>query len=196
MGKRRYQQRRRAEQQAETRARIVDATVALHEELGPLSTTVKAIAERAGVERLTVYRHFPDDAALFGACSARFLALRPPPDSAAWHGVEEPDKRIRAALRALYGYYRDNRQMLGNVLRDAEVSPALKAHTEAFTDYLERIRDDLVRHRCGGRPTRACRITLGHAVRFTTWQSLHAEGLDESRMAALVIEWLAGRYSG
>src|SRR4051795_10013419 len=97
---RKYEQKRRAEQQAETRRRIVEAMVALHGEVGPARTTISAVAERAGVERLTVYRHFADDTAMFQACSAHFAAEVAPPDPAAWTGVREPAERLRAALLA------------------------------------------------------------------------------------------------
>ena len=88
MATRKYTQSRRAEQQSETRRRIVDAVYALHGEIGPARTTIKAIAERAGVERLTVYRHFADEREIFTACSAHFQEEMPPPDPAAWLGVE------------------------------------------------------------------------------------------------------------
>ena len=106
MATRKYEQKRRAEQQEETRRRIVEAVVALHREIGPARTTIKAIAERAGVERLTVYRHFADEGALFAACDAHFRAETPPPDPAAWAEITDPAERLRAALLALYGYYR------------------------------------------------------------------------------------------
>ncbi len=80
---RKYELKRRAERKAETRRRIVEATVALHTSDGPARTTISAIADRAGVERHTVYAHFPDERALFDACSAHWASLHPFPDSAA-----------------------------------------------------------------------------------------------------------------
>src|SRR5919199_926005 len=102
MKTRKYTKMRRAEQEAETRQRIVEAVYALHREVGPARTTIKAIAERAGVERLTVYRHFADEGEIFAACSAHFQAEIPPPDPAAWAGVTDPAERLRAALLAFY----------------------------------------------------------------------------------------------
>src|SRR3954452_18309852 len=98
--RRTYVQQRRAEQQSATRRRIVEAVAALHGEIGPARTTIKAIAERAGVERLTVYRHFGDEGEIFAACGAHFQAKIPPPDPAAWADVVEPAERLRAALVA------------------------------------------------------------------------------------------------
>src|SRR4026209_1838329 len=105
MATRKYQLKRRAEQQAETRQRIVEAMVGLHREVGPARTTVSAIAERAGGERLTVYRHSPDEPAMFEACTAHYATEVPGPRSAAWAGIEDPAERLRAALLAFYDYY-------------------------------------------------------------------------------------------
>lgn len=116
MKRRAYNQRRRLELQAATRLRIVQATVDLHRELGPAATTISAVAERAGVQRHTVYRHFPDQEALFGACTRHFLASHPPPDPATW---TDP----RQGLGELYGYYEANQRMIASVLRDSEVMP-------------------------------------------------------------------------
>src|SRR3954465_1979840 len=106
MATRKYQQKRRAEQQAGTRHRIVEAMVDLHREVGPARTTISAIAERAGVERLTVYRHFPHEAAMFRACTTHYATQVPGPDAAMWAGIEEPAERLRSALHQFYDYYR------------------------------------------------------------------------------------------
>ena len=106
MATRTYQKKRRAEREAETRQRIVEAMVALHREIGPARTTISAIAERAGVERLTVYRHFADETAMFEACTSHYATQVPGPDPAAWSGIDEPAERLRAALLAFYDYYR------------------------------------------------------------------------------------------
>src|SRR6476661_3903394 len=99
---RKYQKKLRAEQQEETRQRIVEAMVALHREVGPARTTISAIAERAGVERLTVYRHFPDETEMFQACTTHYATVVPGPDPAAWAGIEDPAERLRATLLAFY----------------------------------------------------------------------------------------------
>src|SRR6478735_1171086 len=130
MATRKYEKKRRAEQESETRRRIVDAVFALHGEIGPARTTISAIAERAGVERLTVYRHFADEGEIFAACNAHFLAETPPPHPAAWAGVTVPAARLRAVLLTFYGYYRRTGDRLGLALRDAEGLPALAAVLE------------------------------------------------------------------
>src|SRR5690349_651020 len=92
-----YELKERARRQAETRRRIIEATAALHREVGPARTTVSEIARRAGVGRVTIYNHFPDDVALLGACSAHFAASHPPPDPGAWVAIEDPDERLHTA---------------------------------------------------------------------------------------------------
>lgn len=191
MTKRRYQLKRRAEKQEQTRARIVEAAMALHEEVGPRATTVSAVAERAGVQRLTVYRHFADETALFTACSSHYLALHPPPDPAAWAGEREPLARCRAALVAFYAYYRRTERMWAQATRDEPDVPAIQPVMGELAAFLDTVRDGLL---AGWRlsPARRRRVkaTLGHALRFSTWQSLAAEGLEDAAMARLVLRWV------
>src|SRR3954451_11758485 len=116
--RRQYRKQQRAADEERTRRRITEATVALHETVGPLHTTVKAVAERAGVQRATVYRHFPDEGALFAACSAHWLERHDPPDPAPWAAIADPDERLRVALGAMYRFYREGEAMMANVRRD------------------------------------------------------------------------------
>lgn len=188
MATRTYRMTRRAETRDETRARIVAAAVALHEELGPQATTVSAIAERAGVQRLTVYRHFPDDESMFAACSSAWEGRHPLPDLDAVPGAGR--QSCREGLVRLNTYYRDNAGMLTSVARDAAM-PALAAplkRTEAalaayVEGLLERLSPPLSR-------AAFARATLAHAVGFGTWQSLEAGGLDDAAKADLVMAWL------
>src|SRR3954469_22389923 len=99
--KRPYRMRRRAELEEQTRRRITESTIALHEELGPARTSISAIAERAGVRRSTVYRHFPDENALFAACSTHWRAANPPPNPRAWAATEDPAAHGDCASRAV-----------------------------------------------------------------------------------------------
>jgi AcrR family transcriptional regulator len=193
MTTRKYEQKRRAEQQAETRQRIVEAVAALHGEIGPARTTIKAIADRAGVERLTVYRHFADDGALFAACDAHFRAETPPPDPAAWADVADPAARLRAALLAFYGYYRQGEAMLANAHRDAAQLPALAAVLAPAARFVEAVRDDLLAAWPAHDRARArLGAAIGHALRFDTWRSLaRVEALDDAEAAELMVA-LAG----
>lgn len=185
---RKYQKKRRAEQQAETRQRIVEAMVELHREVGPARTTISAIAERAGVERLTVYRHFPDERSMFEACTAHYATQVPEPDPGAWAGIEEPAERLRSALLAFYDYYRRSEDVLTHAVRDVPELPALAAVLSPWEDFLGRIRQDLIQ-RWG--LTGPARVRLGaavaHALRFETWRSLSREGLGDAEAADLMV---------
>ena len=164
---------RRAELEDGTRRRITESAVALHEKLGPAQTSITAIAERAGVRRSTVYRHFPDEDALFAACSAHFRALNPPPDPTAWAAIENPDARTEAALRELYTFYERTRRMYESLFRDETLVPAVHRRLRDFHGYLDAVCDVLMKGR--GRGARRTRAAIGHAVTFGTWRSLTQE---------------------
>jgi AcrR family transcriptional regulator len=189
MRSRKYEQKVRAEQQSETRRRIVEAVYALHGDIGPAQTTIKAIAERAGVERLTVYRHFADEGEIFAACNAHFQAETPPPDPAAWAAVTDPAARLRAALLAFYGHYRRGEGMIAKAQRDAPRLPALAAVLAPFGRFVEAVREDLQAAWPARRRRRArLAAAIGHALRFDTWRSLaHGEGLDDAEAADLMV---------
>ncbi|HSH40720.1 MAG TPA: TetR/AcrR family transcriptional regulator [Arenicellales bacterium] len=191
MNKRRYTKRRRAEQEAETRRRIVAAAAELHGEKGPRDTTVSAIAARAGVQRLTVYRHFPDERSLFQACTSHWLADNPPPGLDDWAGVQEPEHRTRTALTALYAYYRRTSEMWRLSYRDREDVEALQAPMAGFQQHLDRIRQDLLSAWKPGRGTgEHMRAVLGHCLRYGYWRDFNEEGLADEAMAALATAWL------
>ncbi|HET8656014.1 MAG TPA: TetR/AcrR family transcriptional regulator [Longimicrobiaceae bacterium] len=189
MTPRRYELKRRAERQAETRRRIVEAVVALHREVGPARTTISAIAERAGVERLTVYRHFADDSALYAACSAHFRAETRTPDPGVWADVGDPAERLRATLLEFYGYYGRGEEMLGHLRRDAPRIPALAAVVAPWGEFVESVRTELL-ERWGVHGAARARLSavLAHALRFETWQSLaREEALGDAAAADLMV---------
>jgi AcrR family transcriptional regulator len=163
--------RRRAEQVGQTRQRIVAAAVALHGSVGPAATTIAAIAELAEVTRLTVYRHFPDETALFNACSAHWLAQQQPPDPGAWAGIGDPAGRLRAGLADLYRFYRSGAGMLARIYHDFAALPA--DHQQRLHDEAGRLRDLLAAPFAGdSSQRRLIRAVVGHATSFWTWQSL------------------------
>ena len=187
--KRAYRMRRRAELQEQTRLRITEAAVELHGTLGPARTSVTAVAERAGVERATVYRHFPDERALFLACSGHWRAVNPAPDLAAWAAVADPEVRLRQGLAELYAFYGRTEPMLVNLHRDETVVPMVaELMAGGFRVFLGAALDTLLRGRGErGRARREVQAALGHAVSFTTWSSLvRAEGLDEEQAVRLM----------
>jgi AcrR family transcriptional regulator len=194
---RNYTLKRRAQRQDETRMRILDATVGLHEELGPRNATISAIAERAGVQRLTVYRHFADDTALFAACTAHWLARNPPPDPAIWRDVRAPAERLRAALLALYAYYRRTGRMWEVSYRDLADVPALQAPMAAFERYLGALRDDLLARWPARQRLPTTQATLAHCLQFATWRSLARQReLDDAAIADLCVGWVTATVLG
>jgi AcrR family transcriptional regulator len=193
--KRRYELKARAERQAQTRQRITEATVALHEEVGPARTTVAEVARRAGVQRLTVYNHFPDEGELLGACSAHFLSQHPPPDPTPWGEIEDPSERLRQALGALYPWYRETEAMSANVLRDAQLVPALcelLSHTREAQ--LAALRELLGRG-WNARGARRAKLdaAIALALSFWTWQTLARDGgLTDDQAAEVSVAAVSG----
>ena len=189
--KRRYEMKKRAEDQRETRRRIVEATLELHRTRGPAHTTVKEIAQRARVNRLTVYNNFPNVADLLGACSRRWTERYPPPDLTPWAQIRDPQERLRTALTDLYGYYACTEPMTANVLRDAETMPALAALLEGtLAPYLEAIRELLADGwEVRGKGRRRLLATLKLAIDFHTWRSLErGSGLDREEAVDLMLD--------
>jgi AcrR family transcriptional regulator len=186
--KRPYRMTRRAELEEQTRKRITESTVALHEERGPARTPISAVAERAGVRRSTVYRHFPDEEALFAACSAHWRAANPSPDPGAWAAIEDPAERTETALRELYAFYSRTEAMYTSLLRDEPVVPIVHRLLGDFYGYLRAIQDILMAgRRLRGRAARRTQAAIGHALSFPTWRSLTREqGLADADAVALM----------
>jgi len=173
--RRTYRLKKRADEMAQTRLRITEAAVDLHGSVGPARTTMSAVAERAGVQRHTVYRHFPTEAELFGACSAHYLATNPWPEPEPWRVISDPRQRLAQALDELYAYYERTEPMFSNVLRDAELVDALRPTLVPLQDYLAEAAEILA----AGWPTRGRRrrvlaAAVDHAIDFQTWRSLTA----------------------
>jgi AcrR family transcriptional regulator len=192
--KRKYELKKRAERMRETRRRITEATVELHRTVGPAETQISEVARRAGVQRVTIYNHFPDDASLFAACSAHWRALHPNPDPSRWVAIEDPGQRLRLALRELYGWYRETEPMTANVLRDMERLPALGAIVEAgLGRYLDEVRRILADPFClGGRRRARVDASLRAAVDFHVWRALAPLGdAEAAELAAGLVELAA-----
>ena len=183
--KRKYELKKRAERLAETRRRITETTVELHRTVGPAATQISEVARRAGVQRVTVYNHFPDDASLFAACSAHWRDLHPAPDPTTWDGD------LRTSLRELYAWYRETEPMTANVLRDAQTLPALRAIVDGgFGAYLDAVREILAEpYGAGERVDAALRAALD----FHFWRALAPLGDDDAaELAAGLVELAAG----
>ena len=187
--RRNYRKKRRAEQEAETRLRITEAAVKLHGTVGPAKTTVSGIAREAGVQRATVYRHFPDEDAIYEACTSHYRALHPPPDFGPWTEVADPEERLRAALIGVYAFYAETRQMLESTGRDVDRVPAVARAAAALGAYLEQARIVLMQgRRERGRRRDRVSAAIGHALAFPTWRSLvHEQGLDDGEAVGLMV---------
>jgi len=172
-GKRKYELKQRAEEMARTRQRITEAAVELHGSVGPARTTISAIAERAGVQRHTVYRHFPTEAELFRACSSHYYSENPRPQPEPWRAISDPRQRLTQALHELYCFYEATEPMFSNILRDLELVDALWPTIGPLQDYLAEATEILAAGwPAGGRTRRLLTAALRHALDFHTWRSL------------------------
>jgi AcrR family transcriptional regulator len=167
---RKYELKRRAERQQETRRRIVEAAIQLHRTKGPARTTLSDIARAAGVQRHTLYRHFPDEREIGLACSGLFSELNPPPDPAGWGTVADPGERLRVGLGAVYSWYEQVADMFTCVLRDAEVDPLTRELAPGL-----------------GRSKRV-QAALDLALDFRAWRRLRDSGLDATEAAGLMAD--------
>jgi AcrR family transcriptional regulator len=180
-----YTLKRRAEQQAETRRRIVEAAVDLHSSVGPARTTISMVAERAGVQRHTLYAHFPDERSLYLACSGLTFERDPPPDAGPWRTIADPRERLRVGLTALYGWYERNAELSACVLRDAETHPLTREIAELrLGPYMAAYHEVL-----GTKLSTKQRAVLRLALSFFTWRTLVREGgLKRSAAAGVMIQ--------
>jgi len=186
--KRKYEKKARAEAEAQTRQRITESAVELHGSLGPARTSMSAVAEHAGVRRSTLYRHFPDEAARFGACSVHWAMENPPPDISRWEQIEDPAERLAVALGEMYAYYRGAGGMIDKLLRDEQTVPVVAEKFAPYHQFLKIAGEILIRGRgLRGNAAKRTRAAIGHALAFRTWQDLtEAQGLDDDQATALM----------
>ena len=186
-----YQLKRRAERQNETRQRIVDAVIELHQTVGPAATTVSEIAERAGVGRVTIYRHFPDELTLARACSGHFFERNPAPDIEPWRAIADPEERLRTGLRETYAYHRATEQMMSRVLADARDHPVLAPYHEYWRQAVKTL---VVGWPARGRQRTLLRAGIALALSFDTWHTLTGEqGLTDKEALELVLRLVRDR---
>ncbi len=172
MKKRAYTLKKRAESQAETRQRIVEAAVDLHREFGPLRTSFSMVAERAGVQRHTLYAHFPDDRSLLMACSGHNLEQNPRPSAELWKKIEDRDERLRVALTELYAWYAKNEKMTANILRDLEISPVMQEVAKIRIAPFYKAYGEVLGEKLSAKQ----KPMLALALSFYSWRALVREG--------------------
>lgn len=188
-----YRKRLRAEHEAQTRLAITEAAVKLHGTVGPARTTITSIAAEAGVQRATVYRHFPNLESLFLSCSAHWASQNEPPDPSAWSVTADPDQRLRQGLTELYTWYAWGESMLTNVYRDAPLVPATARAGERFERHFHALHKALMQgRRTRGRARVRLAASIGHALDFATWRSLTREhGLATNEAVELMVALVA-----
>ena len=193
--KRKYELKKRADDMAETRLRITEAAIELHGTVGPSRTTLSAVAKQAGVERRTLYRHFPTEADLFAACSAHYFTANPWPDLGNWRAIRDPQQRLERALDELYAYYERTEPMFSNVLRDADLLDSAREAVAPLQTYLDEAAEVLIAGRqARGRRRQLLRGALRHALDFSTWRSLSTNGIarsDAAKLSTVLVETAA-----
>ena len=182
--------RRQDARKERTRRRIVEAAVELHGTVGMARTTISAIAEKAGVQRLTVYRHFPDERAILSACSSHYEAQNPPPDPDPWTRIPDPEERLRRALGAVYAFYGRHERLLANLAADAHVNPTVREAAEPYYRHWEMMRDVLAAawEVGDGQQRHVPGAALDLALDFQTWNTLVRQGgIGDERAVELMV---------
>ncbi len=184
-----YTLKKRAESQAETRRRIAEAAFELHSSVGPALTTISMVAERAGVQRHTLYAHFPDERSLNMACSALHFERNPPPEAAAWREIEDRRGRLTAGLSAIYEWYGCNADITARVLRDGEFHPLTREVSELrFGPYMRAYNEVL-----GAGLRTEQQAVLHLALSFYTWRTLVLDnGLEPAAAVNAMVQAIEG----
>jgi AcrR family transcriptional regulator len=182
---------RRRQQLDAMSQRIAEAAFELHATVGPAQTSISAVAERAGVQRHTVYHHFPDMTSLMRACTEHGMQVTRTPEATPWRAIEDPTIRLRHGLGELYAYYRANAQLLGNIIRDLPLMPGVGG-SEAFVDRMGELFGVLADGWPGDVATQRLRmVTIGHAMAYETWRSLTDKGLSDTEAVDLMVGLVA-----
>lgn len=182
---RKYTLKRRAEQQAQTRQRIVEAAVGLHSTVGPAATTISMIADRAGVQRHTFYAHFLDDRSLLLACSGHVEGRDPLPDAAPWRAIEDRRQRLRTGLGAIYAWYARNESLAACVLRDAEHHAATRDIVSMRWAPIMAAYHEVLGETLNDRQ----RAMIGLALSYYTWRTLTRDsGLTQDAAAEAMVQ--------
>jgi AcrR family transcriptional regulator len=186
---RKYEMKRRAERMQETRRRITEAAVELHQTVGPARTTVSAIAEKAGVQRHTYYAHFPELKDLYRACMGHYSERNPVPEPSSWTDIADAEERLRVALSEVYAYYSGNEAMVSNVLRDAALDPIVQEIMVPFDQYWETVRDVIAgAFEASGDRHEELLGAVALAQDFQTWRTLvRQQELSQDRAVELMV---------
>ena len=186
---RKYEMKRRAERMEETRRRITEAAVELHETVGPARTTVSAVAEKAGVQRHTYYAHFPEIEDLYRACTAHYLERHPLPEPSPWAEIADAEERMRRGLSEVYAYYSNTEAMMANVLRDGQLDPAGKESMVMLYQHWGKMRDTIAEvFEASGERREELLGAVALSLDFQTWRTLvRQQGMDQDRAVGLMV---------
>jgi len=191
IGQRAYRMSRRRVSLEGMRQRIAEAAFELHATVGPAHTSIKAVAERAGVQRHTVYHHFPDMTSLVRACTEHGMRVTRIPEAAPWLAIGDPTARLRLALGELYAYYRANARLLGNVVRDMPLMD--EGGVEAFVERMGELFAAMAAGWPDAASTQRLRMAaIGHAMSYETWRSLTGNGLTDGEAVDLMLRLVTG----
>jgi AcrR family transcriptional regulator len=186
-----YNKTKRASKEEETRQRILGGAFELYCSVGPAATTISAVAAKASVQRLTVYRHFPNEADLLCGVIERWADENPMPGPQDWRTDIDAENWPIAILSMLYSYYSETSVLWPGILSDRTKLPELDRLMGQYDQQLETLKADILRHLPEARQRSAlCQSVVSHAVQFTTWHSLSASGLDTAEIAALMEDWV------
>jgi AcrR family transcriptional regulator len=186
---RKYEMKRRAERMRETRRRITEAAIELHQTVGPARATVSAVAEKAGVQRHTYYAHFPETKDLYQACTAHYLQRNPLPDPSSWKEISGPEERLRVALSEVYRYYAGNEAMMTNVLRDMPFDPVLQENNVFLFRHWEAMKETIAdAFEARGERHEALLAAVALALDLQTWLTLvRQQSLEDDRAVELIV---------
>jgi AcrR family transcriptional regulator len=179
-----------------SRERIAEAVYELHCTIGPARTTVSEIARKAGVQRVTVYRHFPDEIDLHRACLAHWTALHRWPDPSPWREIADPRQRLGVALREIYAFFPRVESLFMHGYADLPKVPKLQEADAPLFEHWEELRRVLLAG-WGVRGRRRAKVSaaLGVAIDFQTWVALvRREGLSAEEaveLAACIVDCAA-----
>ncbi len=197
MSPRRYTMTRKMALAAETRQRIVAATLRLHGQSGIFGTSWKDIATEANVSVGTVYRYFPTLDQLLPACGDLLMErVQPPqPESIAdiLGDATLPAERIKRVADALFAFYERGGSHLDADLREREL-PAVREWEEFLRTMVAGFIGEAL---TGFRPDTITISKLSFLFDFPTFRAMRIRGIaatDASRIAAeMAIAWLGSQ---
>lgn len=176
MSPRRYKADRRKAAMAQTRRRIVAATVKLHAAHGGIATTYAMIAKRADVAVPTVYNHFPTIGDLLNACAGHVSSLAPPLGPQIFAAAADTEARVAALTRAVFAGWRFRAPWMRWGVHEAALVPELRAILEKARDGLRQLIALALAPRFGQRPPEALAGLFEILLDFTAWQRLTGDG--------------------